>query len=159
MEICTCRTLAGWVSTMSEPNQCFSHHPTPHAVLRPMTHWQLFAAFVMGHLGVHLASAVLGFVLIWLLLYIAFIGWVPFLLLAVAMLATSRRVPRLRWAGLGVLSGTAALYIPLVVGFVYQRLTEAQTAWAIVGGSLMTITVAAITAAVRARKDRARAGT
>lgn len=76
-----------------------------------------FGWFALGHGSVYALSLIVLFVLVWAWPYVMASGWVPSALVGLVLLVASRHRVHLRWAGVGVLTATAALYGPFLAWF------------------------------------------
>lgn len=108
----------------------------------------LFGWFTLAYLLVCFVSAVVGFLLVWFLIYIALIGWLPFATSGLVMLLASRHMPALRWAALGGLAATAALYIPLAMWLLKPDTSTAEFLLWIAIGTGVALTAAGLIAAL-----------
>jgi hypothetical protein len=115
----------------------------------------MFGAFVAGCVVVVAGSLILAVLslFVFALFLVAFLGWVPFLGLGIALFVGGRSDPRLRWVGAGILSMTVTLYAP-VVAFLYadDQLSETVLYALMGGGTLVALGSAGLVAARSGRR-------
>lgn len=123
-------------------------HPprAPDAVRRGRSR---FGWFALGHGSVYAISLVVLFVLVWAWPYVMASGWLPTALVGFVLLGAGRHRVHLRWAGVGVLTATAALYGPFLAWFLGTGVSGSAVLPMTGAATLLSLGAAGVVAARR----------